>query len=239
MVELYPGYPMYRGVLTGMLAHWGGLGDWECLETLEQMDQRFDMHAEDQANLEAAQYLGINGQPEDWLWENWMQIEAVRGLPAQCYSCVLTSTGIVPLTTTIQPDARDPRILAGFWSGSESYVYRAMAFIHGWDNILNAPELVEMYGAIVAKDSQPGGTYLTIDGARGYALLTGGYTLVPESVSPQDQEFLMYQAFWAPSPYTPAIFLDAELSMLTRGITDWRNYGDGMPLREYMEEYYS
>jgi hypothetical protein len=114
LVELYPGYPGYRGVVTGMLPNWGGLGDWACLQTLESQNPAFDIEAVDAANIAAARRLGIEGQPEDWVWENWMQIEAVRGLPTQCYSCVLMSTGIVPLNTSVQPDPNDPRIQAGY-----------------------------------------------------------------------------------------------------------------------------
>jgi hypothetical protein len=242
LVELYPGYPMSRGVVTGMLANWGGLGDWACLEDLERMNPGFDIEAEDRANVAAARELGINGNPEDWLWENWLQIEAERGLPLQCYSCVMSTTGIMPLTTTVQVDPTDPRVIAGLWNGWESYTYRALAFIAYQGHIPNAPELLEAIAAILENESQPGRTYFTVPDAARHALAFGGYTFVPPTANPLDQEFIIVHAFVAPSRYVPPPIMSAQISLLNEGTANWRAdrlRGETRSLREYLVDFYA
>lgn len=76
LVELYPGYPGYIGYVMSV----DGVGDHACLEDLEDEDRSFDRKAEDDANLKAARSLSINGGSELWTWENWMAIEAERGM---------------------------------------------------------------------------------------------------------------------------------------------------------------
>ncbi|HEV2123033.1 MAG TPA: hypothetical protein VGW38_09700, partial [Chloroflexota bacterium] len=61
MVELQPGYPGYRGNVTGVMPHEGGTADYDCLETLEQLDPLFNRERQDRLNEMAATALGIEG----------------------------------------------------------------------------------------------------------------------------------------------------------------------------------
>lgn len=83
-VELYPGYPGYRGVVTGLV----GEGDTACLADLEAMDPGFLRDAEDAINRGIARRLGIQGDIPDWTWEIWMAIGAERGYGWICFSCM-------------------------------------------------------------------------------------------------------------------------------------------------------
>jgi hypothetical protein len=114
LVELYPGYPGYRGNVTGVMAQWNGLGDYECLEVLERQAPTFDRAREDRANQQAADTLGINGSKELWTWENWLQIEAERGMMPSCYTCLMLDSAVAPRRTDVQQDPSDPRLLTGF-----------------------------------------------------------------------------------------------------------------------------
>jgi hypothetical protein len=260
LVQLYPGYPLYRGVITGMLANWGGLGDYACVEDLERRDPMFDQRDEDRANRAAAREIGISGEPEDWTWENWMQIEAVRGLPPQCYSCVLFSSEIVPLTTSVQPDPRDPRILAGLL-GDTSAIYSAtvgsganygMAVNRWEDNYLlraaaylwngqpyNAPELLQMYEDIFLEESTPGGASLNYEICQQIVVEVGGYTWVPDDAWAEDQEFLATVAWYAGSMNLPPPIRTAAINQLNSMIAEWKGSGQRVSLREYMQLNYS
>jgi len=251
LVELFPGYPGYRGVVTGMLANWGGLGDWICLEYLEAQNPLFDRSRVDSANIAAARELGIDGQPEDWVWENWMQIEAIRGLPVQCYSCILLNKGIVPISTSLRPDYADPRIQAGFlgeqyalrlitsdptslkfWG--DDYLLRATAFL--WSGMrLNAPQLLEKYAEIVEEYETPGGPSLDTQKCLEISLDQGGYTWVPDTARAEDQYLVMGQSWWAATRLQIPFARDAELSALITVSNEWRASGADIPLRQYLD----
>lgn len=81
LVELAPGYPGYRGFVTGLF----GPGEATCLEELQRRNPWFDRGQQDAENLAAAARLGLAGDPSHWVWENWLAIEAKRGLPLTCY----------------------------------------------------------------------------------------------------------------------------------------------------------
>ncbi|HEV2074519.1 MAG TPA: hypothetical protein VGR29_12890 [Thermomicrobiales bacterium] len=110
LVELYPGYPGYRGYITGLV----GPGDHECLSDLEQMDPSFSRETQDLENSLAASRLSISGPMNVWTWENWMAIEAERGLQPTCYSCLLVdASGRGPEPNGAFIDPSDSRLLIG------------------------------------------------------------------------------------------------------------------------------
>lgn len=207
LVELYPGYPGYRGNVTGVMPHWGGIGDYACLQELEASDRHFDKDEVDRANKRAARSLGINGTFEDWTWENWMLIEAARGLPASCYTCLMRDTSTAPINPDVRPESDDPRLLLGFpfervaidritedLFGQPSansafyvddYVLRAEAyFLLG--ATANAPELLGAMTDRIYDASQPGGWYYTYDDTVDVILDRGGYTWITGDMNPSD-----------------------------------------------------
>ena len=108
-VELHPGYPGYRGYVTGL----DGVGDHACVEQLLAADPGFHRATQDSLNLGSAARLGLAGLPDEWTWENWLSIEAERGLPPTCYACAIAAaaTRPEPVGTPLAPD--DPRLLIG------------------------------------------------------------------------------------------------------------------------------
>jgi hypothetical protein len=115
-VELYPGYPGYRGYIAGVK----GSGEIACLQELIAADPSFNKDAEDAANLSAARVIGLNGAPIDWTWENWMAIEAERGLAPTCYSCLFRDDGPGPDRRMAAWDPSDPRLQMGGYGTSEA-----------------------------------------------------------------------------------------------------------------------
>jgi hypothetical protein len=202
LVELYPGYPGYRGYVTGVV----GVGDHACVEDLEAMDPSFDRAYEDEQNLRAARRLGIAGGPEDWTWENWLKIEAERGLPVTCYVCAMLDSGArqAPRQHNVRQD--DPRLLLGTIGSSslaymiaadrglsqveqlDNYELRAMAHMVARNLYPNAPELLALAYEIMAT---PGGTYYDF---RCVFMERGSYSPLPRTTHPADQEFQFYEA---------------------------------------------
>jgi hypothetical protein len=146
----------------GVMPHWKGQGDYDCLETLERQDPSFDRAHEDQQNQRAAEQLGIAGSMEVWTWENWMQIEAVGGMAPHCSTCLMLDTTAQPLNPGRDSDDGDIRILTGLigqtnaiitisdrlglgtgptidYFLSDDYVLRALAYMEA--PTLNAQEL--------------------------------------------------------------------------------------------------
>lgn len=192
LVELFPGYPKYRGNITGVMPHWNGLGDYECLHILEQEFPQLDRAREDRANQQAADALGVNGPMNLWTWENWMLIEAERGMVPSCYTCLMLDTSTMPLRANVYPDPDDYRILTGLFGQTTSltaiasaighnspmgtdqilrfydyddYVLRAVAYLMG-EPTLNARELyTQMQGWADApfRDAGPVGDIFSID----------------------------------------------------------------------------
>jgi hypothetical protein len=200
IVELYPGYPGYRGNVTGVMPHWGGLGDFSCLEELNEANPDFDRSKEDRANRRAARTLGIDGGFSDWTWENWMMIEIQRGFTPQCYSCLMADTAGQPLRIDLDPDPSDPRIRVGLLdrdgavlalmdevTGSprtlnslpEDYLLRASAYLDGGWN-MNAHQLLDAMRNRVESDTSPGRSYYAIGDVYNIIVTQGEYVPVGE-----------------------------------------------------------
>jgi hypothetical protein len=131
VVELYPGYPGYRGVVPGLV----GKGDTAYLSELLAWDPTFSREREDEANREVARQLGIAGDIPDWTWEIWMAIGAERGYGHICYACMWTGQELVtpvgpPMANAADFDPR--RELTRF--DSDLFV-RTVALEEGWFNI--------------------------------------------------------------------------------------------------------
>jgi hypothetical protein len=104
-----------------------GPGEVACLADLIASNPAFDRAAEDAANLAAAGTIGLAGSPSDWTWENWMAIEAERGLPATCYSCLFRDLGPSPQRQSAAWDLADPRLRMGGYGTSEAITQAAAA----------------------------------------------------------------------------------------------------------------
>lgn len=250
VVELYPGYPGYRGNITGVMPLWNGQGDYECLETLEQNDPEFDRAEEDQANQLAADELGINGSMNLWTWENWMLIEVERGLPPSCYTCLMIDTDVEPIRLDIEPEADDYRIRIGIIGQSEAirtisnelgindpddvqtiadffqeddYLLRVTAYVMG-SPTQNAQELYEEMQRWVQGVASPNGISGVID--PNMVLQTviwerGGYTPVPESATTDDQFASMSYGFAFAGVFFPETEWDVIQSELEASIDGW------------------
>jgi hypothetical protein len=258
LIELYPGYPEYEGFVTGI----SGPGDAVCLEELEDRYVRFDKRDEDRANRQAARNLGISGSMEDWTWENWLAIEGERRLPHACYSCNILDPQARRGTHRMEVDREDPRLLSGKWDDTflidmarqqyagvsyggpvQDYQYRALVSLVYGDPFLNAPQLLDSYDAYgrewLAQYYQPGGEYLLASGLWNRVLDWGGYFPVPESSSPEDQEFVVRVAFAGihAFPMYPDDVLTGFMGMLQRAIQDWKveiMQGGRQSLRDYL-----
>jgi hypothetical protein len=131
VVELYPGYPGYRGVVPGLV----GKGDTAFMSELLTWDPTFSREREDEANREVARRLGIAGDIPDWTWEIWMAIGAERGYGSICYACMWTGQELVtpvgpPMANAADLDPR--RELTRF--DSDLFV-RTVALGEGWGAI--------------------------------------------------------------------------------------------------------
>lgn len=206
LVELNPGYPWYRGNVTGL----NGIGDVQCLEDLEDIDRSFDRDDEDDANLRAARSLGLSGGPELWTWENWMSIEAERGMTPSCYLCLVEpSVANTDFRNSIV-ERDDPRILAGGFDSTlvwgtlrdstgygagadplEDYFFRSVAGAANPGRHLNAQELVDAYEEIYLNLFTPG-QWLDNEVLWCNSIGQGGYAPTPSNSSAPDQYWLMY-----------------------------------------------
>ncbi len=250
VVELYPGYPGYRGNITGVMPLWNGQGDYECLETLEQNDPEFGRAEEDQANQLAADALGINGSMNLWTWENWMLIEAERGLPASCYSCLMIDTDVEPLRQDIQPESDDYRLRTGIIGQSEAirlisnelgindpdqvqliadffqeddYLLRVTAYVMG-SPTQNAEELYVEMQRWVQGVASPNGISSFVDPSMVLQIAIwerGGYTPVPESATTDDQFVSMSYGFAFAGLFFPEAEWDGIQSELDASIDGW------------------
>jgi len=97
-----------------------GPAEFACLSDLIAADPGFDQAAVDAANLAAAKSIGLAGSPVDWTWENWMAIEAERGLLPTCYSCLFQDLDPPPSRESAAWDAADPRLQMGGYGTSEA-----------------------------------------------------------------------------------------------------------------------
>lgn len=262
VVQLYPGYPGYRGNITGVMAHWGGQGDYECLELLEEADPGFSKSREDRRNERAANDLGIGGSMEVWTWENWMLIESERGMTPSCYTCLMFDSEEAPLNPEFHSDSGDIRVMTGLpghtvaidsilvdlyghssvanvhsYFKQDDYVLRALAYMQDWT--MNATEL---YGEMTAWIEIAGG------GSTGYAPIDyeavlqtavwdlGGYVRVSADTAVLDQEVLMWFSILAS---TIPLMDDMELVVIdafSSSLTGWNDEGNRGTLRSYMQD---
>lgn len=250
-VELYPGYPGYRGIVTGL----SGPGDTACLESLEAAG--FSAADEDRQNAEAAHRLGIAGPKELWTWENWMAIEAERGVLPTCLMCLdLVGTQRERRTNRVVV-GDDPRILSGSWStGNRALLWAASEL--GWDtwpgNLavvvpddislraiiglanpgrhLNAGEYLQLYPRLV--EDLAAGALIDSDLLWDTLYAQGGHAPVPPSTHPDDQ-ILMWETGSAPLlRLIPELLGQASRSMMQSQIISWRSQGSSESLAEYM-----
>ena len=226
LVELEPGYPGYRGLVTGLSPKYGGLGDWDCLETLERDHPQFGRSREDRENSEAAEELGIDGDPSVWLWENWMAIEAYRGLPTHCYACLMFDDTVAPINAALTQDWTDPRVTVGFVGSrtaietylpaavqrnnfDDNYQLRAHAFFRAGP-FANALDIIAVFESM-ANDSWSENWYAVKPDRRIFS--NGGYSWVSEKAYPDDQVFgasyALSGATWQTPPYLESIYLPA------------------------------
>lgn len=260
LVELYPGYPGYRGNITGVMPHWGGIGDYACLQDLEASDRRFDRNDEDRANARAARTLGINGTFEDWTWETWMLIEAERGLPTSYYTCFFLDTSTAPINPDVRPESDDPRLQLGFYGErvaidritedlfgqpsyssefyGDDYVLRAEAYFQ-LGPTANARELLEAMTDRVYEVNQPGGGVYSYDQAVDIILEQGGYTWVTGDMHPSDQVFVATYAFSVGIQSMPAVFSEPQWTSFVAVVDDWRLTGYRGSLRDYLRDHWN
>jgi hypothetical protein len=238
-VELYPGYPGYRGFLAGL----AGPGEVVCLEQLQRDFPWFNRDREDQENAAAAVRLGLAGGRMDWVWENWLSIEAERGLSLTCYTCAQEqiAAGEPYQAGPANPD--DIRLRVGSFGSSEllyrlaglhgiemwemdsyaanDYQLRAVAWIANAPRHINAWELESTYdvlGEAIAADQVAGWQVM------GVALDRGGYAPTPPQAAIEDQVFLLTTA------------LEAQVLHVSQGQTRalWANYNAF--LREWLSQ---
>ncbi|CAN5259734.1 hypothetical protein BH24CHL2_BH24CHL2_6340 [soil metagenome] len=265
IVELYPGYPGYRGNITGVMPHYGGLGDYECMHILEQDFPQFDRAQEDRANQQAADALGINGPMNLWTWENWMLIEAERGLLPSCYTCLMFDTMSTPHRMNVYPDPDDYRILTGFigqttgihaitnslgasspgevrltseYYAGDDYVLRATAYVMGGPT-QNAQELYEEMQRWVQHLFLPSdgiSNILPSEILRIAIWEQGGYSWVPDNATVDDQVTMMLYAFAVAGTLFGPFVLDSVWFDFDESITSWFAEGSAVPLDTFMQQ---
>lgn len=243
LVELYPGYPGYRGYITGL----DGIGDHECLNDLEAMDPSFSRQSEDSQNTRAARALDISGSMNVWTWENWMAIEAERGMQPACYACLLFD-GPGPEPNGASVDVADPRILIGtsmsYLTGDTTALsrlsqkhgvqlqgfasdqhFRALVGLLYAGRHLNAAQMLEAYDEVVemlyARNSSGNFQYLDVNALSQLLLDQGGYAPTPEDAYPEDQLFLFFCGIFSLQPYYDPYSFDLVMSRLDRLVAEW------------------
>jgi hypothetical protein len=215
LAELYPGYPGYRGFVTGL----SGSGEVACVEQLQQGFPWFDRDREDQENVAAAVRLGLAGGPKDWVWENWLSIEAERGLPITCYTCAQEQIAAGEQYRAGPADPNDIRLLVGSFNSNEllfrvagrngiemwaidsfvttDYQLRAVAWTAYPGRQLNAWDLQTVYDYFVAAIMGPVGESAPFSYPFWIALGQGGYAPTPSHAAHEDQVFLVTTAMEA------------------------------------------
>ena len=227
LVELYLGYPGYRGYVAGI----DGPGEVACLADLIAADPGFDRAAEDAANLAAARAIGLSGTPKDWTWENWMAIEAERGLPPICYSCLFRDPGPQEGGQKAAWDPADPRLQMGGY-GTTQAIAAAIARtgaepggnIEGFFQSMLDPDDEDDLGADHVLRALVGATW-------------PGHHTAPEMLSAYDEVFailmdmetqITYDHIWesmlaqggyAPTP--PGVDIEDQLYMIRTGMEAW------------------
>lgn len=251
LVELRPGYPGYRGFVTGLY----GAGEAACLEELATLYPWFDPATEDAANAAAAASLGLTGDPSVWVWEHWLAIEAARGLLPACYLAAYQQMPAGGFASLPAADD-DPRLLVGN-IGSQEFVWRVagalgvtpgaisasfpddyllravgwaysgLAYPTAWDILAGAE-------AAMSSLSAPGADAPYIVGR---VRLQGGYAPVPPSACPDDQLFLALTTIATVRLVNSGPVGKAFLNEVEFAATSWRGQvarGAQISLRDYL-----
>jgi len=227
LVELYPGYPGYAGFVTGV----DGVGDNACLEDLTRDHKGFSQTEEDNQNLAAARALGIDGEASNFTWENWLQIEAKRGLPTTCYVCAIQQADYRsgPTNDSIVPN--DPRLLLGTFgtsallfqynqeidpfcqgpSGYDDFDLRVLGQLIWSDGSANATQTVNSAYALLKWSctslSDSDYFYPDVSKVLDRVMDRGGWFNMPTTATPDDQIFGITGAvnsmrvIWDPTKY--------------------------------------
>ncbi len=239
LVEIYPGYPGFNGYLTGVRLQ----GRYACPDDLEDADPSFSRRREDAENRDAARELGISGSMSTWTWENWMAIEAERGMVPTCWSCAVLNddpSQVMPPAGPFDPD--DPRLLIGDAFGTSNgvvryllrndlnpsladqlpndYQVRALVGMVSDGEHLNSVEVLEEFEALLDFSLED----CCLDPARLWDQLieTGGYVPTPETAVPDDQVFTIYVGLTALEDLMPLGSYQAHARILERSIEEWR-----------------
>jgi hypothetical protein len=252
LVELYPGYPGFTGYVTGV----DGIGDFACLDDLVRRDPGFDVDAEYQANVRAAAEVGLAGAPHLWTWENWMVIEAVRGLPPTCYSCVLLDADTRPEPRGNLVVATDPRMLLGGFGtttalsrlAAEHDISRSLVVdTFGWDHGLraligmaapghwNAVQLLEGYEAWMEVPTMRGSNIAWNPLWRNL-VAQGGYAPTPATALPEDQLFMFWTGALALMRFMTIEGQMSLLRSLETAESQWKSAGMTGSFADYMRD---
>lgn len=240
-IELYPGYPDYRGNIPGLI----GPGDSACLEELEEANPKFDRVAVDRANEAAARRLGLAGPPELWTWENWMAIEGELGLqPMTCYAC--TAVELLEAGPPIGRVRRDdPRLLLGVFADlSSTDALRRLFAKHGliggslsrfleydidlralsgaaYPGHWNAEERLAQYDAVVSGIASGG--WFSIKPLLTTLVTQGGYAPTPSTAHPYDQVMMIYAAIPVLSQLLTPLAQKAFVRQFEGILSTWEN----------------
>ena len=256
-VELKPGYPGYRGFVTGLY----GPGEVACLQELQRLYPWFDREQEDAGNAAAAERLGLAGGPSTWVWENWLAIEDERGLPVTCYVDAYQAMAQGTPFAQAQITPFDARTLVGAIGSSDlmgrtavatgvdtyalermfltDYELRAEAWWATGSQHNNAAQLHSAINEYVAWIYSPdGGAPLTTELLE-LVKTQGGYAPVPESACPLDQIILagttVEAAYYG---FIPDQLASAMVSTFKAHVDQWlaeRARGSTQPLRQFLD----
>ena len=245
LIPLYPGYPGFRGYLPDTV----GQLEWLCPDELDRLNPRFYRRTEDRRSRGAAEALGIAGVKEDWTWENWMAIEAERGLPSTCFACAIFNP---PAFSLREPPGRvdrssDPRYLISSlaeknialrWADSiggntasilnsapTDLQIKALSGLTAAGDYLTAQEVVNLSEELLALlfGIEEGPVFRFDTGKACRNLFDQhGYAPTPEDASVDDQIFTMVAGFHGISFLLPTNTANIHQSMLSRLIQDWQ-----------------
>lgn len=240
VVELYPGYPGYRGFITGL----NGASDYDCLERLKERDPRFSKTKTDHENRQIAADLGITGSMKNWVWEDWLAIEARRGPMTTCYACALTADPRPPSPVKGDTKSNDPRLMSGLpgdntlvrtWMRDrglstfygdlpKDYQLRALVGMLNPGIYLTAPDIIDASEQFLDQWTKPGGAPPDAHILWSHVMDQGGYFPVPRTALPEDQVLGFEFAVLGLSLILTAERTNWLQSNLDQMVASWRDY---------------